>query len=178
MTARLPATRVRGLLFLEECIVATAACAVTAGALQHPLERAAGSDTTAPGQAVLAGRGPWCQYETQSIRISGEALFARAGDWFSGVNFVTTWRRTMDRETKWTSFFLLALGLLGMLVGSLSLLALQQVADGSNCQALCAVEQVFADMVGPRTSQLLVGVLWLLVGFTFSSAGVSVWRNR
>jgi hypothetical protein len=40
------------------------------------------------------------------------------------------------------------------------------------------VEQVFADMVGPRVSQLLVGVLWLLVGLTFSSAGVSVWRNR
>ncbi|MDH1291235.1 hypothetical protein [Comamonas terrigena] len=84
----------------------------------------------------------------------------------------------MDRETKWTSFFLLALGLLGMLVGGMSLLALRQVAEGSNCVALCAVEQVFADMVGPRVSQLLVGVLWLLVGLTFSSAGVSVWRNR
>jgi len=107
-----------------------------------------------------------------------EAFFSRAGGWFSGVNFVTTWRRTMDRETKWTSFFLLALGLLGMLVGGMSLLALQQVAEGSNCVALCAVEQVFADMVGPRVSQLLVGVLWLLVGLTFSSAGVSVWRNR
>lgn len=77
----------------------------------------------------------------------------------------------MDRETKWTSFFLLALGLLGMLVGGMSLLALQQVAEGSNCVALCAVEQVFADMVGPRVSQLLVGL-------TFSSSGVSVWRNR
>jgi len=107
-----------------------------------------------------------------------EALFLPGRRLVFRREFVTTWRRTMDRETKWTSFFLLALGLLGMLVGGMSLLALQQVAEGSNCVALCAVEQVFADMVGPRVSQLLVGVLWLLVGLTFSSAGVSVWRSR
>ena len=83
----------------------------------------------------------------------------------------------MNREIQWTAGFLLVMGLLGVLVGSLSLLALQQVADGSNCVALCAVEQVFADMVGPRASQMLVGVLWLLVGLTLGSAGVSVWRT-
>lgn len=83
----------------------------------------------------------------------------------------------MDRETKLMGLFLLALGLVGVLLGGLALLALQQVADGSNCQALCALEQVFADMVGPRVSQMLVGMLWLLVGLTLGSAGVSVWRT-
>jgi hypothetical protein len=102
---------------------------MTAGALQHPVKRVTGSDTTAPGRAVLAGRRPWCQDEIQSIGAAVEAFFS-GRRLVSGVNFVTTWRRTMDRETKWTSFFLLALGLLGMLVGGMSLLALQAGGRG------------------------------------------------
>lgn len=84
----------------------------------------------------------------------------------------------MDREIKLMGLFLFSLGLLCMLLGSVSLLTLQQAVEGGNCQALCTLEQVFADVVGPYASQLLVGMLWLLLGLTFSSAGVSVWRNR
>lgn len=82
----------------------------------------------------------------------------------------------MDKEIRVTVMLLLGLGLLGLGAGSGSLLALHQ--GSSNCVALCGLDLLFADMVGPRVSQLLVGLLWVLVGSTLTSAAISVWRNR
>ena len=82
----------------------------------------------------------------------------------------------MDKEIRVTVMLLLGLGLLGLGAGSGSLLALDQ--GSRNCVALCGRDVLFADRVGPRVSQLLVGLLWVLVGSTLTSAAISVWRNR
>jgi len=80
------------------------------------------------------------------------------------------------REMKFTAFFLMLLGTLGLFAGYRSLV-LESVHSDIGCRIICGLALMFQELFGAQVGLVIQAFIFIIIGISFIAVGIKIWRK-
>lgn len=83
----------------------------------------------------------------------------------------------MRREAGLVGWFALVLGLFALGAGASLLVWPEPPPEGLACKAVCGLQMLTAELLGPAAGALVAGLLWIAMGAVATGVGVVLLRD-